>query len=165
MKRRTIALLITLVAVALAGFFILRAARQRTTTTVDYETVPVRRDTILATVNASGSIRPRKKVTLVFPSGGLLAAIHVQVGQKVEKGQELARLDTRQLELNVAQAEATLKINEARLAQVKAGPSAADLAAAEAALESAQALYESAKKKLNLKDEQLSIAEADLKRA
>ena len=165
MKRKTITLLITVVGLMLAGWLVLRTVRQRNTTSVEYETVPVRRDTILATVNASGNIRPRRKVTLVFPSGGLLAAVHVQVGQKVEAGQELARLDTRQLEWNIAQAEATLRINEARLAQVKAGPSAADLAAAEAALESAQALYESAKKKLNLKDEQLSIAEADLKRA
>nr|MBC7243895.1 efflux RND transporter periplasmic adaptor subunit [Chloroflexota bacterium] len=165
MKRRNIGLLITVVVVALIGLIGLRVARQRASPTIEYETVPVRRDTILATVNASGSVKPKKKVTLVFPSGGLLAAINVQVGQRVEAGQELAWLDTRQLELNVAQAEATLKINQARLAQVKAGPSAADLAAAEAALESAQALYESAKKKLNLKDEQLSMAEADLKRA
>ncbi|MGQ9492811.1 MAG: efflux RND transporter periplasmic adaptor subunit [Anaerolineae bacterium] len=165
MKRKTVALLIAAVAVALVGLIVLYMTKRRATETIDYETVPVRRDTILATVNASGNVKPRKKVTLAFPSGGLLAAINVQVGQKVEAGQELARLDTRQLELSVAQAEATLKINEARLAQVKAGPSAADLAAAEASLESAQALYESAKEKLNLKDAQLSLAEADLKRA
>jgi len=165
MNKKT-AILIVVLAVAIVGFGVLRRLRLRTLeATADYETVTVRRDTIVATVNSSGSVLPREQITLVFPSGGLLAEIKVQTGQKVESGQELARLDTRQLEWSVAQAEATLKSSEARLAQVKAGPSATELAAAEASLESAQALYEAARNKLGLKDEQLSIAESDLKRA
>jgi RND family efflux transporter MFP subunit len=54
----------------------------------------------------------------------------------------LARLDSRQLELSTAQAEATLRISEAGLAQALAGPDQADIAAAEAAVESAQASLE-----------------------
>jgi HlyD family secretion protein len=46
------------------------------------------------------------------------------------------------VELSAAQAEATLKSSEARLAQVLAGPDRADIAAAEAAVESAQASLE-----------------------
>jgi len=165
MKKKLV-LFIAIFAVAIVGLVALRALwGRKTETTANYETVTVRRDTIVATVNASGSVMPKEMLTLSFASGGVLAEVSVKVGQKVGAGQQLARLDTRQLELSVAQAEATLKLNEAHLAQVKAGPSAAELAAAEASVESAQAFYEAAKNKLGLKNEQLSIAEADLKRA
>jgi len=46
----------------------------------------------------------------------------------------LAKLETADLELAVAQAEATLAISEAQLEQTKKGSSAQDLAAAEASL-------------------------------
>jgi len=154
---------VTVVVIALA---ILRSQRaQRLASVAEYETVPVRRDTIVATVNASGIVNPEEQINLTFPSGGLLAQIHVQVGQRVEAGQELAKLDTRQLTLSVAQAEATVQINEARLEQIRAGSSLADIASAQAAVASAQAAYDSAKRKLDLRSDQLSLVEADLKRA
>jgi HlyD family secretion protein len=166
MKKRTIVWIAVLVVLALVALVAMRNIRQRRAAAAQtLETVAVWRDTLLATASSTGTVMPKEKLTLVFPSGGVLAAMRVGVGQKVDAGQELARLDTRQLELSVVQAEATLKVNEARLAQTNAGPSAADLAAAEAAVESAQGLYEAAKRKLGLKDEQLSIAELDLKRA
>jgi HlyD family secretion protein len=166
MKKRTLFWIALLVVLAVVALVVVRNLRQRRAAAAQtLETVAVRRDTLLATVSSTGTVMPKEKLTLVFPSGGMLTAVKVAVGQKVETGEELARLDTRQLELSVAQAEATLKINDARLAQTKAGPSAADVAAAEAALENAQGLYEAAKRKLGLKDDQLSIAESDLKRA
>jgi HlyD family secretion protein len=165
MKKRTIAWIALLLVLVLVALVVLRTLRQRRAAAAQtYETVAVSRDTLLATVSSTGTVMPKEKLTLVFPSGGMLAAMRVELGQKVEAGQELARLDTRQLDLSVVQAEATLKINNARLAQAKTGASAADLAAAQAALDNAQGLYDAAKRKLGLKDEQLSVAEADLKR-
>lgn len=134
------AILLAAVAVAIVGFVVVRRLRlQGTSTTSDYETVAVRQDTIVATVSSSGSVMPEEMLTLVFPSSGFLAELKVQAGQKVEAGQELARLDTGQLQLSVEQAEDTLQINQARLRQTVAGPDAADIAAAKAAVESAQA--------------------------
>lgn len=140
MSRKTVIVAIVAVAVitmAVLGWRNRRA--QRSADLSEYETVAARRDTLVATVNASGSVQPESQVSLTFLSGGLLAQMHVEPGQRVEAGAELARLDTRQLELNVAQAEATLLINETRLAQTQAGPEPADIAAAAAAVESAQA--------------------------
>jgi len=165
MKNR-LAIVVALIVIVIIGVVVLRYFQgNKATATSQYETVPARRDTILATVSASGSITPKEQVTLNFPIAGVIAEVNVKAGQKVEAGQQLVRLDTRQLQASVEQAEATLRINEARLAQVKAGSGAADIAAAEAAVASAQALYESAKNKLGLRSEQLSIAEADLKKA
>jgi HlyD family secretion protein len=138
-KKRTV-ILIAVVAVVIIGLGLVRRLRARgNEATADYETVPVRRDTIVATVNSSGNVTPAEQLILVFPSGGLLAQVHVQAGQQVKAGEELARLDTGQLELSVVQAEATLNINEARQEQARAGPDPADIAAARAAVESAQA--------------------------
>ncbi len=143
MKKRNIIAAISLIAVAVVVILIIRNWRaQRSVSLAEYQTVPVRRDTLLATVNASGAIKPNQQVNLTFLSGGLLAQMSVEPRQQVEAGDELARLDRRQLELSAAQAEATLKISEARLAQASAGPDPADIAAAQAAVESAQASLE-----------------------
>jgi HlyD family secretion protein len=138
-NKRT-AILIAVVAVVIIALGLAQRVRVRgNEATADYETVPVRRDTIVATVNSSGNVTPAEQLILVFPSGGLLAQVRVQAGQQVTAGEELARLDTGQLELTIAQAEATLNINEARQEQARAGPDAVDIAAARAAVESAQA--------------------------
>jgi HlyD family secretion protein len=142
-KTRNVIVAISLIAVAAVAILVVRNQRaQRSTNLAEYETVPVRQDTLLATVNASGVVKPKEQVNLTFPSGGLLAEMNVEPGQAVEAGEELARLDSRQLGLSAAQAEATLRISEAGLAQALAGPDDADIAAAEAAVESAQASLE-----------------------
>ncbi len=165
-RKAAIAVVVSLVAVVAIGLVLLRPfARRRAAAASGYETVAARKDTILATVNASGSIMAKQQVTLSFAAGGVIAEVNAGVGQKVEAGQQLARLDTRQLQTAVDQAEAALKINEAHLGQTKAGPQPADLASAEAAVASAQALYNAAKRKLELRSDQLFIAEADLKKA
>ncbi|HNR96400.1 MAG TPA: efflux RND transporter periplasmic adaptor subunit [Anaerolineae bacterium] len=165
MTKRTwfwISAVAVLAVVAFLALWTLRQNRARQTAAI--ETVAVRRDTILATVTASGTILPAQSLKMVFPSGGVLASLSVRAGQQVKKGDELARLDSRQLQLAVDQAEAALKISQARLAQTQAGATAADLAAAEASVESAQGAYETARKKTSLKGDQLALAESDLKR-
>jgi HlyD family secretion protein len=165
MKKRTWLWIIAFAVVAAVALLVFRNLQQRRSQqAATVETIAARRDTILATVTAAGTILPARALTMVFPSAGVVVSVSVQAGQKVEVGDELAKVDTRQLELAVAQAEATLKINQARLAQTKAGAADADLASAEAAVESAQGLYEAAKKKSGLKTEQLVIAESDLRR-
>jgi len=165
MNRRTV-VIIAVIVVAIVAFVLLRQMQTRSAqATAEYETVAAYRDTIVATVNSSGSVLPRQQVSLAFPLGGVVDEVLAEVGDRVEAGQDLARLDMRQLEQSVAQAEANLKSAQARLDQTKGGPSAAELDAARAAADSAQAQYDAAKNQLGLQDEQLSIAEADLKRA
>jgi RND family efflux transporter MFP subunit len=165
MNRRTMTV-IAVIAIAIVALVLVRQMRMRgAQATEEYETVAAYRDTIVATVNASGSVLARRQVNLAFPLGGVVAEVLVEAGDEVAAGQILARLDTRQLEQAIAQAEANLKSAQARLDQTKTGPSAAELDAARASVDSAQAQYDAAKNQLGLQDEQLSIAEADLKRA
>jgi hypothetical protein len=68
MNRRTV-IIIAVIAIAIVAFALARQMRTRSTqATAEYETVAAYRDTIVATVNSSGSVLPRKKVSLAFPS-------------------------------------------------------------------------------------------------
>ncbi|MBN1978899.1 MAG: efflux RND transporter periplasmic adaptor subunit [Anaerolineae bacterium] len=143
MKRRTILYVIlgvVLVAAAVAGILI-RSARQAQTTEEEEEALiaVVERGTLLVAVSASGSIEPQASVDLAFETPGRVAEVYVKVGDRVETGDALAQLDTRQMALQVYQAQSALTLAKARLAQLEAGPQPAEIAAAEANLRAAQA--------------------------
>ncbi len=138
------------------------------------QTVPASRGTISATVSAVGSVVSDNKARVGFKSGGRLKEVRVSPGDKVKAGDVLARLDTAELELQLTQSEASLKIAKLRLDQLKAGSrpeeltvvrasydnalanlrkveagaTAADLAAAESSVQSARLSYENAQANL-----------------
>ena len=91
---------------------------------------------------AEGRVVPVRGVALSFQSGGNVAEVPAVVGDRIESGKLIARLDTRQLELQLAQADANLAAAQAKLNQLKRGPTAEDLAAAQQNLTSAQAAYD-----------------------
>jgi multidrug resistance efflux pump len=91
---------------------------------------------------AEGRVVPVRGVALSFQAGGNVAELPAALGDRVDAGKLLARLDTRQLELQLAQAEANLAAAQAKLNQLKRGPTAEDLAAAQQNLAAAQAAYD-----------------------
>ena len=99
----------------------------------------VGRGTLLVAVSASGNIEPRARVSLAFETPGWVDEVLVDVGDPVEAGDVLARLDTRQLALQVRQAQAALALAEAQLAQIQAGAHPDEVAAGEANLRATQA--------------------------
>ena len=92
---------------------------------------------------AEGKVVPVRSAALGFQTGGIVAEVPVALGDSAESGKLLAALETRQLELQLAQAEANVAVAQAKLNQIKRGPTAEDLAAAQQNLVSAQAAYES----------------------
>ncbi|MEM1106464.1 MAG: efflux RND transporter periplasmic adaptor subunit [Pseudomonadota bacterium] len=56
----------------------------------------------------TGLITPRRESQLGFTSGGRIASLTADVGQRVAEGERLARLDTRSLRAQLAAAEATI---------------------------------------------------------
>jgi HlyD family secretion protein len=99
----------------------------------------VERGTMLVAVSASGSIEPQARVNLTFEVSGEVLEVPVKVGDRVATGDVLAQLDTRQLALQVQQAEATLAQVEAQLVQLQAGARPGEVAAAEANLRAVEA--------------------------
>ena len=101
--------------------------------------VVVARGSVAASVSATGSVVPTTTARLAFKGTGRLAELAVGTGQAVKKGDVLARLDTTDLELQLAQAQAQLSSAEAKLVALQSGGRAEDIAQAQAQLDSARA--------------------------
>lgn len=143
--KRIIPWLLVLAMVIAGGVVAYRFASQgRASSTVEYDTVTAEQGDLISTVNASGTMEPEAEVLLVFKTPGRVAEVAVEPGQAVEAGDLIARLESDDLGIALAQAEINLAIAQAQLAKLKAGASAEDLAAAEASLSSAQASVVSA---------------------
>jgi len=105
------------------------------------EEVRVQRGTLLAIVNATGTVLPRQQTTLSFQAPGQVAEVLVEEGQFVAAGTPLARLETADLQFAISQAEVAVATAQAQLLSLQREPADYDVAAAEAALSSARANY------------------------
>ncbi len=125
-----------------------------------------------------------RQVELAFNANGRVDQVLVQEGDRVRKGQLLARLDTERLRLTLAQAEAQSSVQRSTLLKLKAGSrpdeirqAAAQRDAAKAAVEDARQIYkrqrdlverhfvsqqqaDSAKNNLDAAQERLNAADA-----
>lgn len=115
----------------------LAAAQTPTSPTV--QTSTVRRGEIVVSATGAGAVVADAAVNLAFRSGGLLLELPVQVGDSVQAGDLLARLDDTDAQAAVAQAEIALRQAEISLAKLMADPDAAALASARTSLLAAQA--------------------------
>jgi macrolide-specific efflux system membrane fusion protein len=81
----------------------------------------VTKGTVQATVSGSGSLASPSDAGLNFTTGGTLTAVDVKPGDKVKKGQVLARVDATDAKATLQQDEASLTAAEANLTKVEAG--------------------------------------------
>lgn len=81
--------------------------------------VEVVRGDLALTVSGSGNIEIADDIDLAFDIGGRIARINVEEGDNVAAGNVLAKLDTTDLELALAQARVTLTQAETALTQAK----------------------------------------------
>lgn len=105
---------------------------------VPITTTRATRGTISQLVTSSGQTVATNTANLGFPASGKLQSINVQVGDEVQAGQELARLETRNLELAVQQAQANLLSAQASYSKTAAGSTEADIIAARGSVLSSQ---------------------------
>ena len=91
------------------------------------QTTKVRTGDLVISVAGAGNLAPKEQVSIGFRSGGVLAEVNMAVGDKVEAGQLLARLDDTALRLQLAQQQLNLlalvspeAILEAELAAISA---------------------------------------------
>jgi HlyD family secretion protein len=169
MKRKTLYIILGAVAIAAVIIGIIIWQRQSTAQSSEEETrtAVIQRGTLLVAVSASGVIEPRSRVDLTFEQPGLVSEVLVKVGDTVENGDMLARLDTDQLALQVRQAQAALASAEAQLDRLKTGARPEEIAAAEASLHAAEARLSGVTAQLNrLKtgptEAEIAAAEAEL---
>ncbi len=134
------------------------------------EEVTVEEGTLLAVVNATGTVLPERQTMLSFTGAGRVAEVLVEEGQVVQAGQVLARLETTDLEFALQQAELALATAQTQYLRLQSPPSEYDIATAEAALESARASYNKllagpSKEEIKVARTNLEQAEASLKQA
>ena len=102
-------------------------------------TAQVSRGDLVITASGSGTLVPASEVAIGFRTGGLLAEMLVEVGDHVEAGQVIARVDDADIQDQVAQAEINLQLADLELGDLVQEADPADLAAAQASLASAKA--------------------------
>jgi HlyD family secretion protein len=105
------------------------------------ESAVVERGDLRTTIEASGNVVAAEEVSLSFGAGGKVAELLVEVGDRVEAGQPLARLESDDEEEAVRQAEIALAEARLDLQETLDGASEEEVASAEADLRGAQADY------------------------
>lgn len=99
------------------------------------------------TLAASGTVEATT-AELGFQIAGRIATIGVDEGDMVSESQELARLDTSELDANLGAARAQQSAAEARLAEMLAGSRPQEIASVEAAMRSAVQRADNARREL-----------------
>jgi membrane fusion protein, multidrug efflux system len=70
-------------------------------------------------IDALGTVTPTRSVTVITQVNGILNSVDFTEGQKVSKGQVIARIDDRALKAQLQQAQGTLEHDQATLANAK----------------------------------------------
>jgi HlyD family secretion protein len=120
-----------------AAWWLLRPSQ--TTVQRNYRVVQPQIDGLVAIVSATGQIEPDQTVNLSMASAGRIAEVLVRVGDRVQAGQPLARADSRELQLRLAQADASVAQAQANFDKLRQGATERDVAIAQAQLEQARA--------------------------
>lgn len=79
-----------------------------------YKLETVSMGSVVKEVSETGMVKAQDDINLSFRNSGKIASISVKVGDEVKAGQELAKLDTSDLAIQLSQARASLDVSQAR---------------------------------------------------
>ncbi|MEE4361420.1 MAG: efflux RND transporter periplasmic adaptor subunit [Pseudomonadales bacterium] len=85
-----------------------------------YSTRAATRAALSVTVSATGQLEPVNQVDVGTEVSGTIESVAVDFNDRVVEGQVLARLDTEELDAQVLQSRANLRVAQARVAQARA---------------------------------------------
>ncbi len=114
MKKKKLIIVISVAAVIVCGFLILRFARKNAGA-YTFETAIVERGSISNTVTATGTLEAITTVEVGSQVSGVIEEIYVDFNSNVKKGQLLAKLDETPLLATLAQSKASVDDAEAEL--------------------------------------------------
>ena len=112
-RHRWLAIALLVIPLGLAGWINKRPV-------IDYATATVERGDVVATVVAIGTLQPRHSVDVGAQVSGQIMRLHVEPGDRVEKGQLLAEIDASLHEATVEADRAALDGLRAQLAEQQA---------------------------------------------
>ena len=157
--RRAVIIVVILLVVGGVGYAGYRWLNSQRASVSELQTAFVERGTIVATVDAAGSIAPATQSSLSFGVSGTVAELYVAAGDQVEAGQTLARLDTTDLERAVTKAQADLVVAQIRLEEAQHPYSQLDVEMAQGAVRDAQVALENAQTELYIVQNSSQVGE------
>src|SRR5664279_2970257 len=108
------------------------------------ETMTAKPGTLTETLSSTGSLTPANETTLSFGASAPVTDVLVEVGDRVHKGDMLARIDTTAIDAQIRNAQMSLTQAQNALTALTAPPSDIDVKIAQASVQSAQAGLSSA---------------------
>jgi len=111
------------------------------------EFVDVKVQDVVQEVSLTGRVKPADSVDLAFESGGRVANVRVDVGDRVLAGAFLASLQNADLDAQVLQAEANVSAEQARLDELKKGTRPEEVQKTQIAVDNAKSNLLSVKQK------------------
>jgi HlyD family secretion protein len=102
-RRTWIIIAVVAVILLVVGFSLSRPPEQ-----VAFQTIPVERGDLAASVGATGSVRARQTAVLTWQTNGNIGAVNAVIGDKIQSGSVLASLDKATLSQSIILAEADL---------------------------------------------------------
>ncbi|MDD3896549.1 MAG: efflux RND transporter periplasmic adaptor subunit [Candidatus Peribacteraceae bacterium] len=128
----------------------------------EYITETAVRGDLQQVVEGVGVVISEKDIKLQFPITGLVDKVHVQEGDRVEKGQELARLRSSGLSADVNAAAAQVASAQANLAKMVEGTRPEEIAVTEASVQNKRASLEAARETLRSAELSLQTSQSKL---
>jgi len=111
---RIVVIIAIVLVLAVGGFFMLRPKKKKR-----YKTAPVAKGEILSQVSSTGTLNPIDEVVVGSQVSGTLDTVLVDYNDYVKAGQVLARIDPRNYQAALQQAEANLTSAQVSLAQAE----------------------------------------------
>ena len=124
--------------------------RQAPQANIEEITVPVESKSLTVLIAANGTVQPIKSVNLSPKNQGRLARLYVEQGDRVTQGQVIARMESKDIQAQIFQAQANLARNRSRLAELRAGTRSEAIAQAAASVAQSEAQVVEAQSRLRL---------------
>ena len=101
-------------------------------------TIKIERGSVVSEVSVTGTVKPARSLDIAFERPGRIASIKVKVADKVKEGQYLITQENSDVLAQVEQAQAQLKAQESKLAQLQRGSRPEDIQIERVALQGEQ---------------------------
>ncbi|NJL61023.1 MAG: efflux RND transporter periplasmic adaptor subunit [Methylacidiphilales bacterium] len=102
-------------------------------------TVPVEAKNVTLRITASGKVTPIQSVNISPKNAGIVTQLYVEQGDRVQKGQIIARMNSDDIQARIQQAKANVAQSQAQLDQARAGNRPQEIAQVRSRLAQAEA--------------------------
>jgi len=89
-------------------------------------------------VAETGQVKKGEEINLSFKNSGRIEKIYVEVGDQVDSGENLAKLETAELTIQLQEAKAALDVTQAKLNKLSAGATQEEIKISQTAVENSQ---------------------------